>query len=321
MKSHAKLWFLALVLMAAVSAVLFLAVSYSQSQDAIKVSLGEKTAVPAVQQTSSHDDSQPGDNLLRVAIAGVLSPSKTLEYYQELLTYMGNKLDRQVTLILKPTYAEINDLVKGQHVDVAFVCSLPYVKGNQDFGMELLVAPRMYGGTVYYSYLIVPQGSSATSLEDLRGASFAFSDPMSNSGHLAPTYQLSLLGGAPDSFFGFDNHFFTYSHDNSITAVADKLVDGAAVDSLVYDHMVANDPELASKTKIIARWGPYGIPPIVISPALDPQLKQQLRDFFLDIHDSDEGRKILNDLVIDKFVVVADDSYDSIREMATKLGW
>jgi phosphonate transport system substrate-binding protein len=202
---------------------------------------------------------------------------------------------------------------------VAFVCTLAYVKGNESFGMELLVVPQMHGEIVYYSYLIIPEESSATRLEDLRDASFAFTDPMSNSGHLAPTYQLSLLGEAPASFFG--RYVFTYSHDNSITAVADKLLDGAAVDSLVYDQMVANNPELASKTQVIARWGPYGIPPVVISSTLDPQLKKQLLDFFLDLHNSDEGGRILHHLAIDKFVVAPDDIYDSVREMKTELGW
>lgn len=299
--------------------MLFLAVGNGQTQDAIKVSLDEKSRVPPIQQISDSAYGQPGDSVLRVAIAGVLSPTKTLEYYQELLAHMEQKLSQQVTLILKPTYAEINDLVMGQRVDVAFVCSLAYVKGNDDFGMELLVVPQMYGETVYYSYLIVPNESSAASLKDLRGTSFAFTDPISNSGHLAPSYQISLLDETPVSFFS--RYIFTYSHDNSITAVADRLLDGAAVDSLVYDQLVADKPELASKTKIIARWGPYGIPPVVISPTLDPQLKQQLQDFFLKLHKSDEGNTILNNLTIDKFVVVPNDVYDSIREMKTKLGW
>ncbi len=317
--SQAKFWFLALMSMAALAVVLFLAVSYGQSPDGIKVSLDEKSAVPPVQEIGGNNYSGASDSPLRVAIAGVLSPSTTLEVYQELLTHMGKSLGRQVMLILRPTYAEINDLLRGQRVHVAFICSLAYVEGHQEFGMELLAGPQVHGETVYYSYLIVSEGSSAMSLDDLRGGSFAFTDPISNSGHLAPTYQLFLLGESPVSFFS--RHIFTYSHDNSIMAVADKLVDGAAVDSLVYDLMVANDIELAPKTKIIARWGPYGIPPVVISPTLDPQLKQQLRDFFLNIHNSDEGMEVLNDLAIDKFVLVSDDLYDSIREMKTKLGW
>lgn len=316
---QARFWFLALVPIAAAATVLFLAVATGQTQDAVRVSLESKSGVSAVQQTKSGIYSQTSADLLRVAFSGVLSPTRTLEYYQELLTYMEQKLERQVTLTLKPTYAEVNDLIRGKRVDLGFVCSLPYIKGNEEFGMELLVAPQMYGKTVYYSYLIVPEESGARSLGDLRGATFAFSDPLSNSGHLAPAYQLSLLDDSPVTFFS--RYMYTYSHDNSIVAVADKLVDGAAVDSLIYDQLVASSAELAAKTRVIARWGPYGIPPVVTSPELEPRLKQQLQDFFLDLDNSYEGKMLLNKLVIDKFVVVPDDIYDSVREMKAKLGW
>lgn len=314
---QAKFWFLMLTVIVTMAGVLFL-ISHGQSQPAIKVNLGEKSAVSQI-QTGSSFDSEPADNLLRVAIAGALSPSLTLEYYQELLTYIGQQMGRQVTLLQKPTYAEINDLVRGRRVDMAFVCSLPYLEGKEDFGMELLVAPQMYGKTIYYSYLVVPKESSATGLDDLRGASFAFTDPGSNSGHLAPTYQLFLLGETPASFFS--RYTYTYNHDNSVVAVADGLVDGAAVNSLVYDQLVADNPELASKTRVIARWGPYGIPPLVVSPSLDPQFKQELQDLLVNLHNSDEGAAILGNLAIDKFVVVADDIYSSIREMKEQLGW
>ena len=315
---RAKFWLLALIPVVAVLAVLFLAGTNNHSQETIRISLDQKSEIPPVQQIGDAQR-EPIDGVLRVAIAGVLSPSKTLEHYQELLDFMEQKLEKQVTMLLKPTYAEINDLIRGQRADVAFVCTLAYVEGNRDFGMELLLAPQMYGQTVYYSYLIVPTESSATGLENLRGASFAFTDPMSNSGHLAPTYQLYLLGEEAVSFFS--NHIFTYSHDNSIIAVADKLVGGAAVDSLVYDKIIADNPQLAAKTRVIARWGPFGIPPVVIGPTLDPQVKSQLSDFFLELHLSDEGTEILNNLDIDKFVLVSDDLYDSIREMKNKLRW
>lgn len=314
-----KFWFIVLVSMAIVAAISFISLNQGPPLDAIQVSLADRSAVPQVLGSNSDDYNQPGNSSLRVAIAGVLSPSSTLEAYQDLLTYMGDSLDRQVLMILKPTYAEINDMLMGQRADVAFVCSLAYVKGNQDFGMELLVAPQINEEIVYYSYLIVPEVSSASNMENLRGRSFAFTDPMSNTGHLAPTYQLSLLDETTASFFG--SYYFTYSHDISVSAVADRLIDGAAVDSLVYEQMIAKEPELASKVKILARWGPYGMPPVVINPELDSQLKRQLQELFLGMHDSDEGRNLLNNLDIDQFKVVPDDLYDSIREMTTKLGW
>jgi len=316
---QAKFWALAVIPLIALSAILFLTLDNAQTYNVIRVSLNNKSAISSVQQTDLSTDRQASDRTLRVAISSVLSPTKTLEHYQELLTHMEEHLGKQVTLILKPTYAEVNDLIIGERVDLGFVCSLAYVKGSDDFGMELLVAPQMNGETVYYSYLIVPQNSNVKGLNDLRDSSFAFTDPLSNSGHLAPTYQLSLLGESPATFF--NRYIFTYSHDNSIVAVADGLVDGAAIDSLVYDQAAASDTNVASKTNIVSRWGPYGIPPIVTSPGLNPQLKRELEDFFLNLHRSDKGAEIIAKLQIDRFVEVPNSRYDSIREMTSELGW
>lgn len=314
-----EFWLLGLVPVVLIAAALFLVLDRGQTDDVIRINLSDRSNVSLLPETNNITSGQYGDGSLRAAIAGVLSPTKTLEHYQELLSYMGQQLNQDVKLFLKPTYAEINDLVRGERVEVAFVCSLAYVEGNRDFGMELLVAPQMYGETVYYSYLIVPAESRATSLNELKGTSFAFTDPLSNSGHLAPTYQLSLLAETPISFF--DKYVHTYSHDSSITAVATGLVDAAAVDSLIYNQMINDDPVLVTRTKVIARWGPYGIPPVIIYPTLDPQLKQQLQNFFLSLHESEEGRTILGNLNIDKFVIVPDTIYDSIREMKAELKW
>lgn len=289
--------------------------NHLQSEREIKISLAERLAIPPVSQATS----DTGNETLKVAIAGVLSPVETLASYQQLFSYMERELGKDIVMIQKPTYAEINDLVRSQHIRLAFVCSGAYVEGHRDFGMELLVVPQVQGETMYYSYLIVPSSSDAQSLADLRGTFFAFTDPLSNSGHLAPAYQLHLLGETPESFFS--GYVFTYNHDNSIMAVAANMVDGAAVDSLVYDRIVARDPELASKTKIIARWGPYGIPPVVVSPGLDTKLKSDIQELFLSLDGNPEGKSVLGQLGIDRFVLVRDELYDSIREMVLALGW
>lgn len=258
---------------------------------------------------------------LRVGVAAVVSPRRTLQSYARLLEYLGEKLDRPVELIQGSTYAEINELVRIGRVDLAFVCTRAYLEGQRDFGMELLVAPQVRGKTVYYSYLVVPASSrspepvegEARTLADLRGKTFAFSDPLSNSGHLVPVYQLRRMGERPETFFR--KTLFTYSHDNSIKAVAEKLVDGAAVDSLVYDYLQARQPEAIAGTRVIQRFGPYGIPPVVVHPDLDPEFKAQLRDLLLSMDTDPEGQAILNELLIDRFVVVADSLYDSVRDM------
>jgi phosphonate transport system substrate-binding protein len=183
--------------------------------------------------------------------------------------------------------------------------------------MELLVAPQVNGELSYYSLLIVADDLDVDSLQGLRGRTFAFSDPLSNSGRLAPLYQLALIEETPESFFS--RRIFTYAHDSSIRAVAEGIVDAAAVDSLVYDYLRITEPKVVAGVKVIETWGPYGINPFVVNPNLDPQLKTDLRDIFLGMHEDPQGLELLQRLMVERFVVVDDAAYDSVREMRAYL--
>jgi phosphonate transport system substrate-binding protein len=150
-------------------------------------------------------------------------------------------------------------------------------------------------------------------LDDLRGKTFAFTDPQSNTGKLVPTYMLAKMKETPDSFFG--KYIFTYAHDKSIKAVADKIVSGAAVDSLIWDFYNKTNPDITAKTKLILKSPPYGIPPVVVSSGIDSKTKNKLKNIFLNLHKNEEGKRILKGMLIDKFVKIEDKSYHSIRKM------
>ncbi len=259
--------------------------------------------------TLTSDDVLP----LRVAVASVISPQGNIESYQPLLDYVSKELNRPVELVQRRTYQEINDLVEGGSVDVAFVCTSAYIRGKQDFGMELLAAPQTNGEATYYALLIVPADSTTQSMADLEGKVFAFTDPMSTTGRAYPTYLVKQLGSTPDQFFA--HTFFTYSHDNAIRAVADGVADGASVASLVYDHAVKHDPALGSKVRIIQRSPAYGAPPVVVSPNIRPQLRATLQDLLLHLPDTPEGQAVLATLEIDRFVLIDDSAYETVREL------
>ncbi len=248
----------------------------------------------------------------RVAIAAVISPQSTVEEYLPFLDYLEERLGRPVELVQRRTYAEVNALVRDREVDLALVCTGAYVRGHRDFGMELLAVPQVQGETVYYSYIIVPASSPARTLADLRGKSFAFTDPLSNSGRLMVLHMLLQMGEEPGLFFG--RTIYTYSHDNSIRAVADGLVDGAAVDSLVYTYLLNRHSELAGRVRVVARSEPCAMPPVVVHPAMEAEQKAFLQNVLLTMHQEEEGRAALARLQIDRFVFLDDRAYDSVRK-------
>ncbi|RMG00829.1 MAG: phosphate/phosphite/phosphonate ABC transporter substrate-binding protein, partial [Nitrospirae bacterium] len=218
-----------------------------------------------------------------------------------------------VEMVHRRTYDEMDKMLEKGEVDAAFICSAPYVKNRREFGVELLVAPQVNGSTFYNSYIIVHRDSSYRSLKDLKGKTFAFTDPKSNSGKLYPEYKLARMGTTPDKFFS--RYIYSYSHNKSVELVAKRIVDGAAVESLVYKFMKKKGSPYVEETRIIDRSPDFGIPPVVVSTGIPLFIKEKLREILLNMHTTQKGRAILDAMLIDRFVQVPDSNYDSIRKM------
>jgi phosphonate transport system substrate-binding protein len=263
------------------------------------------------------DDRPDTNGVLRVAIGAMISPKETEKSYYELLRLAGRHIGREVQFYQRKTYAEVNSLLQNREIDLAYVCSGPYVEGHKTFGMQLLAVPVVHGEPVYHSYFIVHMESSIKNLEQLRSRRFAFVDPDSNTGYLVPVYYLSKRGENPQKFFR--EIFFTHSHDNSIKAVANGLADGAAVDSLIWEYVNATNPQDTSRTRIIEKSPPYGIPPMVVHPGINPELKQQLREVFLHLHEDPDAVSLLKNIQIDRFITGRDAMYESVRKMQQEL--
>ena len=260
----------------------------------------------------------PAADKLDIGIAAMISPKDTFKYYKAMLDYIGGKVGRSVELVQRPTYDEMDVLLKNETVQVAFICSGPYVKDKAEFGAELLVAPVANGKPFYHAYIIAAKGSKYKSIAELKGKHFGFTDPKSNTGYIVPAYMIAKqFGEKPDKYFG--KVTFTKSHDKSIEAVAKNLVDAASVDSLIYDYAAKVDPTYTKKTRIVEKSPAYGIPPIVVTKGTPAEVKDKLRKAFLEMDQNPEGKKILAKLNIDKFVVPDDKNYDSVREMDAEL--
>ncbi len=269
--------------------------------------------IPASRPDNRASDTQP----LKVAVGAMISPKETFVYYRQLLDYIGAKLGRNVELVQRKTYSEINELVGKGQIDLAFICSGPYISGKEKYGFELLATPEVKGSHYYQSYLIVNRDSPLQNLSDLKGRVFAFTDPDSHSGKLVPTFWLSEIHAQPDTFFG--KTIYTYSHDNSIMAVSRGLVDGAAVDSLIWEYYNPKNPTMTAGTQVIRKSDPFGIPPVVASRSFPPEEKDRVRKVFLAMHQDPDGNRILQELMIDRFVAPQEQWYDAIRQMESKI--
>jgi phosphonate transport system substrate-binding protein len=280
------------------------------------VNLDEQATSSAVLNSTNGIRTPP----FRVAIAPILSPEKSLEIYQGFAAYLAGKLRRNPITLYRESYSETNNVVRYGRCDIAIVGTYPFIRGEREFGMQALVVPQIAGETSYQSIIVIPQSSQATSLTDLRGKRFASIGVMSTTGWLFPELWLRQHGEDPNHFFG--EQIITGSHDESIQAVAKGYVDVAAAQTHVYDQMVAKDPTILKKTKILLKSPSYGAPPIVVHPNIDLNLKKEILSILLNMHNDDEGKRILDTLRIERFVVPAKGLFDNLRqEVARAEGW
>lgn len=253
------------------------------------------------------------NQVVKIGVASMITPVDAVKYYQDVIDHIGEQIKQPVQMVHRRTYDEMDALLEKGEVKIAFICSAPYVKNRERFGVELLVAPNVHGKATYHSYIIVHNDSAMKSFPELKGKVFAFTDPKSNTGKLYPTYLLKTMEFTPERFF--NRFLYSYSHNKSVEMVAKRIVDGAAVESIVYDHMLKTGSPYAKQTKIIKRSPPYGIPPVVVTRDIDPELRKKVKDAFLSMQRTPKGKTILAAMMIDGFVEVPDKNYDSIRQM------
>lgn len=258
---------------------------------------------------------EPRAGALRFSVAAMQSPQDTFAAYSRLFERLEPKLDTRIDLVQRRTYQEVNELLATGQLDAAILCTGGYVElaRRSPGAVEVVAVPVVHGETTYRSYLIVPTASPAHELADLSGKRFAFTDDLSLSGFGYPSHLLRKLGVDAGTFFG--SVAFTHSHDRSIDAVANGVIDGAAVDSLIYDDIVRSSPEVRDATRVIHRSPPYGIAPVVVSTRLGPQRRAAIRDTLLHLHEDPEARAALRLVGFDRFAAPEPELYAGAAAM------
>jgi phosphonate transport system substrate-binding protein len=95
--------------------------------------------------------------------------------------------------------------------------------------------------------------------------------------------------------------------------VADGLVDASAVDCQVLSIVLAAEPGLGARLRVVDTLGPAPIQPVVASGRLDAELRGQVREALLDVSSNPAVAAVLNRAGVERFVKMTDADYDPIR--------
>lgn len=281
---------------------LFTIFSCNNSEYEIKTVDFDKTINQTIHENDTNQD-------IEVVIGAMISPKETFSNYKELFEYITDKLNKKLTIVQRKSYSESNELITTNQVKVGFICSGAYLKIRDK--CKLLVVPVFNNRPYYQAYIITNKSTLIKDFNDLKGRSFAFTDPLSNTGKFYPEKRIKELFNT-DSHNFFSKTTYTNSHDASIELVEKGLVDGASIDGIIFEYMLKKTPKRVQNINIIEKSEYFGSPPVIVSKNISKSLKFNLKNTFLNMHNDTAGKRILQNLMIDKFIIPNDSIYNSI---------
>ena len=249
--------------------------------------------------------------VLRFGLTPVFLDERT-RLLQRWRDYLEPALQASVTFVQRGTYGQVMDAVRGGEAHFAWICGYPYVLHQRE--LALVAVPQWRGRPLFQSYLIADATGRVRTLADLRGASFAYSDPLSNSGFLYMQHRLRGLGEDSTRFFG--RSFFTHSHRHVVEAVAAGLADGGSVDGYVWETLAELQPELTARTRVVDRSPDFGFPPIVAGARTEPARVRAFAAALLAMSQNPAGQAVLRELRLDRFVSAEPALFAGIAAMA-----
>ena len=128
-------------------------------------------------------------------------------------------------------YAAVVEGLATNKIDLAWLGGFTFVQARMRTNGGAVPIAQRAEDAVFTSRFIVPAGSTAKTLADLKGKTFAFGSPSSTSGHLMPRYFLLQAGIDPER--DFKSVAFSGAHDVTVAFVASGRAEAGVLNASV----------------------------------------------------------------------------------------
>jgi len=195
----------------------------------ILATIAAAVAISTASKPVSADDC-PNGGTVRFGVEPYDTSARLTPIYEKIGKMIGEKIGCKVEVYVATGYnAEIEAMRNGK-LEVAEFGPLGYVLAHQVAKAEAVAA---FGNAqnkpvTYWASVVTYPSSGLKTVADLRGHSFAFSDPASTSGHLFPAYGIRKSGLDPDKDV---TAIYAGSHTASFEALSNHKVDAAELNS------------------------------------------------------------------------------------------
>jgi phosphonate transport system substrate-binding protein len=230
------------------------------------------------------------------------APEPVAERFRPLVEYLGRKFTptgaTKGTVTVVPNTAQLMKLLEAKRVDLYLESPFPTYLINRSGFAHLLLRRWKSGMTEYRGIIFTSKNSRIARLDDLRGKMIAFEDAGSTSGYFLPKLLLFNKGfsvvekprlGAKvsDREIGY---VFADGDKNVVNLVAQEKVVAGAMSNDDYANL---DDKSRALFSILGETESLPRHLVSVRRGLPQPIVKRLSDILLNMHQDDEGQKIL----------------------------
>lgn len=259
------------------------------------------------------------DEPLRIVFIAYQNPDQLAGEIEPVVAYLERETGMQVKDFVATNYAGVVEALKNGTADVGFMGPLQYIIAHQQAGAKPLLGELYNGKATYESHIFVRKDSGINALEDLKGKSIAFTDPISSSGYLYPLAifrEKGLVNGAPEEFF--KRVYFAGGDEQAIRAVYNKFVDAVGVGQYSYNLL---RPDERDAVKVLAASRPIPSHCIVVRKGLSKEAAGKLKKALLALNEEGPDHGLLQNLYsVDGYTEITHEDFAETERLARELG-
>ena len=262
----------------------------------------------------------PNEGVVRYGVEPFDTAPRLIPIYEKIAEMISAKLGCEVKVFISTNYnAEIEAMRNGK-LEIAEFGPLGYVLAHEVAKAEAVATFSDAQGKAdsYWASIVTYPQSGIKSVADIRGRSFAFSDPASTSGHLFPAYGLRKAGLDPDKDL---KGIYAGSHTASFEALYNHKVDSGELNSEQLESAIQRGHYKDGDLIFLWKSGPIPIDPTAVRGDLPQGFKQRLIVILQNIDLSsipEQDRKVMG-VHGTHFVPQTDAAFDDIRDLVKTL--
>lgn len=253
------------------------------------------------------------ETTLNMGILPRFRVAETVEYFKPLADYLSLKLGREVKLVPAKDFPSFWESIADLEFDLVQLNQYQYVKSAKEVGYRVIAKNEEDGESSLAGAIIVHKDSQQKTLADLKGKKILFGgDTHAMMAYIVPTYLFKQAGMLPGRDYEED---FAKNPSVAVVAVGQHFAVAAGAGESVLRVPSVTKHTDPKQLRILARSEPIAHIAWAVKPTLDSALEALIRTTLLELHNSDEGRAVLNAAKLTAIRSAQDSDYHLSRKI------